>query len=78
MKRNKEEYVQAADDIEHAAESYKLYALYSRIYLIRGLIDEHFELLGKVQKLESENFGLKQTVRNFREKQEKFLGNLRW
>lgn len=46
------------------------------IDVIKQLIKEHFELVDKYYKLESANIGLKQTISNFREKQEKFFKNI--
>lgn len=39
--------------------------------IIQKLIDEHFELLDKYDKLERENRGLKTTIKNLREKEDK-------
>lgn len=44
--------------------------------VLNQLIQEHFELVDKYYKLESENIGLKQTIANFKEKQEKFFKNI--
>ena len=46
------------------------------IGVIKQLIEEYFELLDKYYKLESENIGLKKTIANFKEKQEKFFRNI--
>lgn len=44
--------------------------------MIEQLINDYFELEEKYYKLESENIGLKQTIANFKEKQEKFFKNI--
>lgn len=39
--------------------------------IFQKLIDEHFELVDKYNKLERENRGLKTTIKNLREKEDK-------
>lgn len=41
------------------------------IKILQKLIDEHFELVEKYNKLERENRGLKTTIKNLREKEDK-------
>lgn len=41
------------------------------IKILQKLIDEHFELVEKYEKLERENGGLKTTIKNLREKEDK-------
>lgn len=49
---------------------------FSDYKVLERLIEEYFELVDKYYKLESANIGLKQTISNFREKQEKFFKNI--
>lgn len=68
LELNKEECLQVIDRIEKNVNTTELERL-------KELLNNYFSLYDKYIKLEAENIGLKQTVRNFREKQEKFFGN---
>lgn len=69
MKLTKEEYLKALDFI--SATSIYIKGVGKELKIIQELIDEHFELVEKYDKLKRENLGLKQTVKNLKEKEAK-------
>lgn len=74
MNLTKEECLEALHSIA-VTDTYLVYSnsdgVNEELKIIRELIDEHFELLEKYDKLKRENLGLKQTIKNLREKEAK-------
>ena len=74
MKLTKKECLEALHSIA-VTDTYLVYSngdgVKEELKIIRELIDEHFELLEKYDKLKRENLGLKQTIKNLREKEAK-------
>lgn len=74
MSLTKEECLEALHSIA-VTDTYLVYSnsdgVNEELKIIRELIDEHFELVEKYDKLKRENLGLKQTIKNLREKEAK-------
>lgn len=74
MNLTKEECLEALHSIA-ITDTYLVYSngdgVKEELKIIRELIDEHFELVEKYDKLKRENLGLKQTIKNLREKEAK-------
>lgn len=74
MNLTKEECLEALHSIA-VTDTYLVYSngddVAKELKIIRELIDEHFELVEKYDKLKRENLGLKQTVKNLKEKEAK-------
>lgn len=74
MNLTKEECLEALHSIT-ITDTYLVYSngdgVKEELKIIRELIDEHFELVEKYDKLKRENLGLKQTIKNLREKEAK-------
>lgn len=80
MSLTREECLEAHKELDNAllvtdymnGRTISTYPVYKdELGIFRKLIDEHFELVEKYDKLKRENLGLKQTIKNLREKEAK-------
>ncbi len=80
MKLTKKECLEAHKELDNAllvtdyvdGKAVTTYPIYEdKLGIFRKLIDEHFELVTKYDRLKHENLGLKTTIKNLKEKEDK-------